>query len=186
MPFRPVAFAVAALLGGVGCLLLDHLHATHGVLWYPRPVVWGQAWWVLPLFVGATAATIGGARLVRRLLGGAAIAAPSLGAIVGDALAFATVYAATSFVQARSDIMALVFVAFWVARVAHGVRPWVIAFCVATALAGWGVEAGVQALDGFHYRHTDIGAVPYWLPTIYLYVGLLGAQLERAVSDGDR
>lgn len=182
---RPAPFAIAALAGGVACLILDHLHATHGVIWYPRPVFWAQPWWVLPLFVTATASAIVGARLIRRVLGGAPLPVPSVGALAGDGIAFATAYAATSYLNANSVALALVLAAFWVARVARGLAPWAIVFCLLTAFAGWGVEAAVQAADGFHYHHPDVGSVPYWLPMIYLYVGVLGAQLERVVSDGD-
>jgi hypothetical protein len=149
-------------------------------------VFWQQAWWVLPLFVSSALVTLLGARLFRRLVGGPSLAAPSTGAIAGDALAFVSIYAATSFVEGRTGPMALLFAALWLARVLHGgLRPWAIAFCVGTGFAGWGVEAGIQALDGFHYHHPDFGAVPYWLVPLYLYVGLLGVQLERALSDGD-
>ena len=60
---------ILALCGAAICTVCDHLHATHGVLWYTAPVVWDQAWWVPLLFAGASLAAVAGATPIRRLFG---------------------------------------------------------------------------------------------------------------------
>jgi hypothetical protein len=182
---RPARVALAAVGGGAVCLILDHLHATHGVLWYPRPVLWDQAWWVFPLFATATVAVLAGARLVRRLFRGAVLPSPTASALVGDALAFVTAYASTSFFHASPTALALVLGGFWAARVALGMPGWVVVFCLLTALVGPAVEATISATGAFFYHHPDVVGVTRWLPPLYLFVGVVGVQLERLMGDGD-
>ena len=80
---------ILALAGAAVCTVGDHLHATHGVLYYVHPVAWVEAWWVPLLFACASLAAVGGATPIRRLLrraGGRA--PPTAREIAGDGIAF--------------------------------------------------------------------------------------------------
>jgi len=174
---RAGKWVILALVGGVVSTLCDHLHATSGVLWYPRPVLWSQAWWVLPLFFGATLLTVGTADLGRRALGLPPVAEPSWREVAGDLLAFVTAYIWTSFGHTQPTMLALLMVGFWVALMARRPR-WVWIVSLLSAVLGSLFEAGLSWADGFHYHHPDLLGVPRWLPVLYLYVGLLSVSLR--------
>lgn len=175
-----------ALSGAAVCTVCDHLHATHGVLYYARPIVWDQAWWVPLLFAGASLAAVAGATPVRRMLGVAAEPAPTARQIAGDALTFVTVYAFTSFAPAdRPNVTLALLAAWWLARVVRGRSTWLVVFSLLTAAAGTGFEAGWSALGLFYYRHPDVIGVPRWLPGIYLHVALVAGPLERTLRGAD-
>src|SRR5262245_2066709 len=111
-------WVVLALGGAAVCTVCDHLHATHGVLWYPHPVFWDQAWWVPFLFAGASIAAVAGATPIRRVLGAPAEALPTARQVVGNGLAFVTAYVYTSYApQDQPNVTAALLVAWWVARV---------------------------------------------------------------------
>src|SRR5260370_11263232 len=110
-------WVVAALFGAALCTVGDHLHVLTGVLWYPHPVLWRQAWWVPPLFGGASVAAVAAARELKRLLGGRPY--PS-GTLLADAIAFCTAYAFTAYGSSLPNVVLAVLVAAWVARVPSG------------------------------------------------------------------
>jgi hypothetical protein len=164
----------------------DHLHATHGVLWYAHPVVWDQAWWVPLLFAGASLAAVGGATPVRRLLGARNPPPPTAREVAGDGLAFITAYAYTSFAPAdRPNVTLALLAAWWLARVVRGRAGWLVVYSLLTAAAGTLFEAGWSALGFFAYHHPDFLGVPRWLPGIYLHVALVAGPLERALRGAD-
>src|SRR5262249_57902852 len=51
-----VAGATLALMGGTVGAALDAVHVHTGTTGYAHPVLFGQAWWVPPLFAGAAGA----------------------------------------------------------------------------------------------------------------------------------
>jgi len=62
---------LAALLIAAGvCTVLDHEHVAWGVLAYPHPDFWQQAWWVPLLFSAGTLGALTSTGVVRRLVGG--------------------------------------------------------------------------------------------------------------------
>jgi hypothetical protein len=175
---------VLALVGSAICTVCDHLHATHGVLVYPRPDFWDQSWWVPLLFAGASIVTVAGAGPVRALLGGVGGArqapAPTARELAGDGLAFIVAYAYTSFAPAdRPNVTLALLAAWWLARVVRGAPVWLIVYSLIMAVAGSAFEGGWSALGFFHYLHPDIAGVPRWLPGIYLHVALAAGPLER-------
>ncbi len=177
---------VLAVCGAAICTVCDHLHATHGVLWYVHPVFWEQAWWVPLLFAGASLAAVAGARPIRRALGARAAVAPTVREIAGDGLAFAVAYAYTSFApHDRPNVTLALLVAWWLTRVVRDRPAWLIAYSLVMALAGTAFEAGWSALGFFYYRHPDIAGVPRWLPGIYLHAALIAGPLERVLRGAD-
>src|SRR5262249_19164772 len=135
------AYIGFAILGSVVCTICDHLHATHGVLYYTKPDFWSQSWWVPLLFFGASLTVVMGASLIRKLLRGPAVGQPTVGRILGDLVAFVTAYAYTSFGHEKPNVVLAVLVGFWLARVL-GSRPrWVIVFSIIVAIGGTAFES---------------------------------------------
>lgn len=177
---------VLALIGSAICTACDHLHATHGVLYYPHPVFWSQAWWVPLLFAGASLAAVAGATPIRRLFGARAAASPTARELAGDAIAFVTAYGFTSFAAPdRPNVTLALLALWWLARVVCGRAAWLIVFSLVMAVAGSAFEAGWSALGFFYYRHPDVAGVPRWLPGIYLHAALLAGPLERVLRGVD-
>jgi len=177
---------ILALCGAAICTVCDHLHATHGVLYYVRPVVWDQAWWVPLLFAGASLAAVAGATPIRRAFGARVTPAPTVREIAGDGIAFIVAYAYTSFAaHDRPNVTLALLAAWWVARVVRDRAPWLIAYSLLMAVAGSGFEALWSSLGFFYYRHPDIVGVPRWLPGIYLHVALVAGPLERVLKGAD-
>ncbi len=177
---------ILALVGAAICTVCDHLHATHGVLYYVHPVVWSQAWWVPLLFAGASLAAVAGATPIRRLFGARTAPAPTVREIAGDGIAFIVAYAYTSFAPADSPNVTLALLAaWWLARVVRGRATWLVVYSLVMALAGSGFEALWSALGFFYYRHPDVAGVPRWLPGIYLHVALVAGPLERVLRGAD-
>src|SRR6266478_3777803 len=161
---------ILALCGAAICTVCDHLHATHGVLWYTHPVVWDQAWWVPLLFAGASVAAVAGATPIRRMFAARTEPAPTVREIAGDGIAFIVAYAYTSFApHDRPNVTLAVLVGFWLARVVRDRAPWLIAYSLVMALAGSAFEGAWSAFGFFYYRHADLAGVPRWLPGIYLH-----------------
>ncbi len=171
---------VVALAGGAVCLVGDHLHVMQGVLFYPHPVLWDQAWWVLPEFFLATLALLAVVRTIypRQTL---EREAPTRAAIA-DFFAFFTAYAFTAFSHAMPTLVLLVLAGFWVARVARDPRPGLILFCLLVAVAGPCFEAAWSALGMFAYRDPDIIGVPRWLPFLYLHAAVAASSARRAID----
>ena len=173
---------LVALAGSVICTVLDHLHATHGVLTYAHVAFWDQAWWVPLLFFSATLSCLFGARMIRGFFRAPPIAPNPPARIALDGTAFGGAYAMTSFTHAAPTTTLLVLVAFWVARILRGPEPWIVVLSLATAVAGPLVEATVSATGAFTYEHPDFMGVTRWLPAIYLFVGPISARLEAVCS----
>jgi hypothetical protein len=175
-----------ALCGAALCTVCDHLHATHGVLWYVHPVAWAQAWWVPLLFAGASLAAVAGATPVRRLFGARIEQAPTAREVAGDGIAFATAYAFTSFAAPdRPNVTLALLGAWWLARVVRGRAAWLVVYSLLMAVVGSAFEATWSALGFFYYHHPDVAGVPRWLPGIYLHAALLAGPLERVLRGAD-
>src|SRR5436309_1219266 len=59
---QPVGWVLLFLAGGIGGALCDQIHVRAGVLAYPHPFVFDQAWWVAPQFGVALLVILAGAR----------------------------------------------------------------------------------------------------------------------------
>src|SRR5262249_58852028 len=94
------AAATWALAGGPIGTGLDAIHVRPGTTAYARPVLFGQAWWVSPLFASAALAIGLGRPLVERSLGvhGPVPTAP---ATAGGMAVFVLAYAASGLVGGR-------------------------------------------------------------------------------------
>src|SRR2546423_15600813 len=81
-----VRYWLVALIVGAGlCTVLDHQHVVWGVLAYPHPDFWEQAWWVPLLFFTSTLAALWATEPLRRLVGGSPAAVSPALALGGGA-----------------------------------------------------------------------------------------------------
>jgi len=179
---RPRRVIAAAVGGAALCTFGDHLHATHGVLSYPRVYLASQAWWGPLLFFGAAIAVLALAVGSRRALRGSPVDA-AWPRIAGDALAFVTAYAFTAFAAELPDVVLAVLVGWWIARMLSSrAQPWVVALGLGLAVLGPLFEDRWASLGMFAYCRPDLAGVPRWLPALYLHVAPLAARLEARVS----
>src|SRR5262249_39232502 len=112
-------WAAAFVVGAVLCTVLDHQHVVWGVLSYPHPDFWQQAWWVPLLFGCAALAAVFVVDPIRRLLSGVAGTEPAFLAWI-DAGTFAAAYYFTAVANHEPDLVAGVLVGTWLVRVAAG------------------------------------------------------------------
>jgi hypothetical protein len=176
-----IRWVVVALAGAIVCTVCDHLHATHGVLWYPKVAYWDQSWWVPLLFFVATLAGLFSAGVIRKALGGRELDPPTRGQIAGDVIGFVTAYLYTVFGHHQPNLVLGVLLGFWLVRVLNRMPPWLIVFSLLTGLGGTLFEASWSGLGFFYYRNPDVIGVARWLPGIYLHAAFLMASLERLV-----
>jgi hypothetical protein len=176
------AWLVIAAIGAVVCTVCDHLHVTTGVLGYPRPFVWQQAWWVPLLFAGATAFCVWGARTVRGWLRARPLPPATGRTVIADGIAFVTAYAFTAYGNSLPNVVLGVLVAAWLARVASGMPGWLVVYSLIVAAGGMLFEAGFSGLGFFHYHAPDYLGVARWLPALYLHAALLAATVERRIA----
>lgn len=173
-------WAVALLAGGLIATVGDHLHVVYGVLYYPHPAIFRQAWWVLPLFVSATWSMVSGADTVRRALGGEPLAA-KLGEALLAAGAFFVAYAFTAVAAELPTFVLVVLVLTWLPRV-RGLPRWILIFALVVAACGVGFEAGLSRLGGFYYVNPDFLGVPRWLPGLYLHAALAAPRIRALLG----
>jgi hypothetical protein len=177
----PAPWLVAAIVGGLVCLVGDHLHVSQGVLFYPHPDVWQQAWWVFPLFFFSTLAVVAGAKLANP----SASSSPWR-TLIADAVAFAAAYAFTAFASPFPNLVLVVLLAAWGLRIARGMPVRLVCVCFLTAIAGTVFEITLSGSGGFTYLHPDFLGVPRWLPVLYLHAAVAGASVRVMLAPGAR
>jgi len=172
----------AFVIGGVICTVLDHQHVVWGVLTYPTPDFWEQAWWVPLLFGCGTVVSLSLVAPMRRLLGGSEVEAPSGLLALADAASFMAAYYVTAVGQHAPDLVTAVLVGAFLIRAVAGMPAWAVAFCLSTALGGPAFESFWSALGFFHYVHPDFIGVARWLPALYLHVGVAAVSVGALMS----
>jgi hypothetical protein len=164
------------------CTVCDHLHVITGVLAYPKPFLWQQAWWVPFLFAAASLFVVAAARPILVAFGGTDDRPPAAREVAGDGILFVTAYAFTAYGHALPSVVLAVLVAWWLGRVVRGRRFWLVPYSLAAAVGGTLFEAGLSATGAFHYLVPDFLGVPMWLPALYLHVALLSGPLHVLVA----
>lgn len=158
---------VGALIG----LLGDRIHVYAGVLSYPNPMLYGQAWWVPFLFAGS-AVVIG-----LHVMASRARLSSRAGASADAAVAwFVAAYLATGVFPSESWL-GPALAALALARFAQAPSPGRAAVLGGVAVGGPLVEWSLQSAGAFTYQISTTWGVPSWLPALYLYVGDLAWSL---------
>ena len=169
---------VPALLGA-GLTLCDRMHWRHGALAYGEPgLLAGQPLWVPPLFAAAAIVLVFAHRWMVGLRLGHAPRMSGASAAARCAV-FILAYACTAWFHGRPWLLAIALTASWIPVALAQRYAGFIPFALVAATMGPLGEWGVSALGGFHYTHPELGAVPIWLPPLYLWAACSGAALDR-------
>lgn len=173
---------LAAGLGLLGAAL-DQIHVQAGLLSYPDPAWWDQAWWVpLNFAVLLTSLVAVTAPLARGRLAGEP--PPGDLRLATDFAWFAGAYGLSGLIAPDAPgLLAAAYLVAWLARIAlRPERRFLLGFGVALALAGCAVEAAEIALGWFSYADPDVAGVPLWLAGIYLHGSPLALGVARRVD----
>jgi hypothetical protein len=160
---------VLALLGATFGTLFDWAHVRTGAIGYPRPDMFGIAWWVPLLYTCASLAIGLSHPIADRLLGRrprfphtrARLAVGFFGLcaiwFASGALPFSTMVV--------SAFLAPAALALWwtLDRTWQGLLA-----AVATAIVGFAVEVVLSRAGFFHHTHPDVLGIAVWLPWIYV------------------
>ena len=122
-------------LGGIAATVCDANHVATGTLAYPRPVLFGQAWWVLPgFFVGfvlmGASYLVAGSRVRRTAATEESCAPGTVSAFVEAMTSFVLVYLMSGFGNESPAALSLVFYGAFAVRWAftyeraRGCSPW--------------------------------------------------------------
>lgn len=178
------AGATLALMGGTLGAGLDAVHVLTGTTAYSHPALFGQAWWVPPLFAGAGVA-IGLGRPIAERLVGASNRVPSRSAALGGMALFILAYVSSGLLQASpaicSVVLATLFVIGWL-RYDRSSLGLVLA--ALTAVAGTAVEMLLVGVGAFVYLRPSLGGVAVWLPLLYCCASVGVGALAAWLVDG--
>lgn len=177
----PAAVLLVCLAVGLLLTLCDlFFHVGYGVLSYAHPVLFGQAWWVYPNFVGAALGMYLGAQwlFVRHV-------SRVSGATLAFSLAwFVCAYAATGVFRDSPTALLAGLLLAWALRVAVSrERGVVVLYGLVLAVVGVLIEGAGYVAGTFAYRDREIFHVPYWLAGLYMNGSFLVLQIVRAVEE---
>ena len=167
--------------------LCDQVWVRLGVLVYPHPFRFGQAWWV-PLLFGTVALIIVHFFVIatRLLLRDSTPQPKDPGghAIIAAAW-FAAAYLGGGLFDGHSRKFALLLLLIWVIRLgpaSNSIREALvlIGLSLIVAVVGTLGESAAGWLNLMFYPRPDFCRVPYWLPVLWLQAALLARELSRA------
>ena len=166
--------------------LCDQVWVRLGVLVYPHPFRFGQAWWV-PLLFGTVALLIVHTFVIAtRLL---LPASPQPKDPAGRALIagawFVAAFIAGGLFDVYSRQLAVVLFVIWLIGLwtgSNSIREAVvlIGLSLLVAVAGTLGESAAGVLNLMYYPRPDFCRVPYWLPGLWLNAALFARELSRA------
>jgi len=178
------AAATLALAGATIGTGLDAIHVHTGTTAYAQPVLFGQAWWVPPLFATAALAIGLGRPLVERVLGVHG-SVPTASAAAGGMALFVLAYAASGLVRGgpalRSILLAAMFVLAWLMWDRTGLG---LVLAVLTAIIGTFVEITLVRTGTFLYREPSLAGVTVWLPWLYGCAAVGVGNFGKRLVDG--
>jgi hypothetical protein len=174
---RLLPHALLFAAGAVVLTLCDRVHVVYGVLVPEDTSLWGQSWWVPPLFGVAALSVAFTYPPLRRALGEEP-RARSVAGLVAASVALIAVYVSTGPFSDEPWLLTVGLTTVWAARaVLRGSRTETVA-ALLLAVAGPAVEATNSALGLFHYVAPHLAGVPAWLPAIYMNAAPLAAEIE--------
>jgi hypothetical protein len=154
-----VHLAVAGATLGVA---MDAVHVWNGVHAYPTPTSLGVAWWTFPLYACASA----GLGLVPLLFMGASTSALQFERAM---VAFCVAYLLSSVLRGWACALCMLAFAALNWKLADKCSNQGLMHSAAAAVAGTAVEIVLVRQGAFrHFETTLLGAVPLWLPLLYM------------------
>lgn len=172
--------------------LLDLTWVKLGVMEYPQPFRFGQAWWVPLQFVVVAPVIVQFFVIATRLLLPDSTPQPrDPGASVAIAAAWfvAAFLGCALFDRSGPGTFALLLLGIWLIRmwfVSNSVREALVMLLLSLVVSAAGTlgERGAIALDVMRYTRADFWSVPYWLPFLWLHAALFARELARAWFGG--
>lgn len=166
--------------------LCDQVWVRLGVLVYPRPYLFGQAWWVPLLFGVVVLLLVHFVVLATNLLLPRSTPGPrdpGGRAITAGAWFFAA-YLAGGLFDAYAQTLAIVLLVLWLLRLwpaSNSLREAFVLIFLSLLVAAAGTlgESVAGRLNLMYYPRPDFWRVPYWLPTLWLYAALFARELAR-------
>jgi hypothetical protein len=165
---------ILALLGALVATACDAVHVYTNTLSYPKPFLFGQAWWVFPGFVLAFL-FMGLAYLFtfEHLPAGIRQISSSGGTLrdlIETITTFALVYLLSGFGNAEPVLLSIFFYGTFAARwLCSYDRLWLLILSVLMAVGGMFAEGAISAAGQVAYRHVDVFHVPWWLGGLYMH-----------------
>ncbi len=179
------AAATLALAGATIGTGLDAIHVHTGTTAYAQPVLFGQAWWVPPLFASAALAIGLGRPLVERMLGVHGSRADRLGDGRGHGRSSSwpmrrAVSSAVVRLRARS-CWPRCSCSRWLLWDRTGLG---LVLAVLTAIVGTLVEITLVRTGTFLYREPSLAGVAVWLPWLYGCAAVGVGNFGKRLVDG--
>ena len=166
------------LAGAVGGTLGDRYHTWSGVLAYPDPVIFDEAWWVPLPFAAAGLGLCSGHRLLRGLLHEPAVYRRPRDIVLASAM-LAAAYAASGLLPHRPLLLAALMAVAFIVRAAIARSRVLVALALGGALVGCVVEGSLAAGGAFAYTvPTSPLGLPVWLPGLYFHAAFLVAGVD--------
>jgi hypothetical protein len=162
-------------LSAIVATVCDANHVATGTLAYPRPVLFGQAWWVLPgfclgFFLMGASYLVAGRRLGATSSMERSTAPGNVAALVEAMTSFVLVYLMSGFGNESPAALSFVFYGAFALRLAFTYeRAWLLAVAVTLAIGGMAAEGTMGAAGIVAYRHVDVFHVPLWLGGVYMH-----------------
>ncbi len=184
---NPKTWLTIFIIGGLCGALCDQIHVQGQVLWYAIPALAGQAWWVAPLFGGASLLMYVAASLWAPYAERLSPAAVSNGEIARQFLWFVAMYALSAGMQQKPLWLCVLYAVLLVRRMLR--RRDIAAQLVnaaGLAVGGTAFEMALTSTGAFSYRAPDVLGVPMWLPGLYLHGAPLAMAVVRRIRQTER
>ena len=173
-----INFLPFALLGAIVATICDANHVFTGALSYPKPFLFGQAWFVFPGFI--VAFTFMGLNYLfapaifpKTATSTVSTSSGSLSLFVENLLFFMMVYLLSGFGNQEPVLLSVIFYASFLARWLFTYeRAFIMLFAIVLGIGGMFVEGAMTQFDLVHYREPEIFGVPYWLGGVYMHGAL--------------
>jgi hypothetical protein len=166
--------------------LCDQVWVRLGVLVYPRPYLFGQAWWVPLLFGTVALIAVHFIVLATNLLLPRSTPRPrdQGGRAITAGVWFVAAYLAGGLFDAYAQTLAILLFVIWLMRLwptSNSIREALVLIflSLAVAVAGTLGESTAGWLNLMYYPRPDFLRVPYWLPTLWLHAALFARELAR-------
>ncbi len=178
MKSKLIKFLPFALIGAIVATICDANHVFTGALSYPKPFLFGQAWFVFPGFL--VAFTLMGLNYLfaptlfpKRAASTQSTSSGSLSLFVESLLFFMMVYLLSGFGNDEPILLSLIFYASFLARWFFTYeRFFILLFAITLGIGGMAVEGAMTQFDLVYYREPEIFGVPYWLGGLYMHGAL--------------
>jgi hypothetical protein len=166
---------IFALLGGLVATICDGIHVHTRTLAYNKPFLFGQAWWVFPLFV-LTFLFMGFAylyicdHLTPNIPRQKSVSMGNSREFIETVTVFSLIYLLSGFGNFEPILLSVIFYGIFAVRWFFSYdRSWLLILSVSMAIGGMFAEGVISSAGMVTYRHVDVFYVPLWLGALYMH-----------------